>query len=375
MPTAIAHAPPFTVPGSSTSTALVRWSGTGGNQIQDSTILVGATTMGLAADTDLITFGNATLAITGAVTGVTALTVDNLNFNGNTLTANSGAVNITPAAGSAIVLDGAVNVDAGVVTGATSITSTQFVGGGVGLTGLAAANITASGTLPALNGAALTALNGTQVTSGTVPVAQLGSSGSRSSSTFLNGANAWAAAGGGAMTLISSTTVSTNVGQVDFTGLSGYTTYFLQVSNAVPTADGPYAWLLVGDSSGFDTANLEYSWVFYGIHAHPSSSPIHTAYVGSTNSSETSSILLFRRGVGSDTGEGFSAALWIHTGTSGQRTRVHGTVAATTYLNESAGGLVAGERTTNITMDRIRFTFSSGNIEAGTISLYGVSNA
>jgi hypothetical protein len=152
MPTAIAHAPPFTVPGSSTSTALVRWSGTGGNQIQDSTILVGATTMGLAADTDLITFGNATLAITGAVTGVTALTVDNLNINGNTLTANSGAINITPAAGSAIVLDGAVNVDAGVVTGATSITSTQFVGGGVGLT----------------------ALNGTQITSGTVPVARIG---------------------------------------------------------------------------------------------------------------------------------------------------------------------------------------------------------
>jgi hypothetical protein len=89
-----------------------------------------------------------------------------------------------------------VIIDAGAVTGATSITSTEFVGGGVGITGLAAGNITANGTLPVLNGAALTALNGTQITSGTVPVAQLGSSGTRSSSTFLNGANAWAAAGG-----------------------------------------------------------------------------------------------------------------------------------------------------------------------------------
>ena len=138
MPTAFSVSAPFTVPGSSTNTALVRWSGTGGNQVLDSAILVGATTMGLAADTDLITFGNATLAITGAVTGVTALTVDNLNINGNTITANSGAVNITPAAGSAIVLDGAVNIDAGVVTGATSITSTEFVGGGAGLTGISA---------------------------------------------------------------------------------------------------------------------------------------------------------------------------------------------------------------------------------------------
>ena len=77
-------------------------------------------------------------AFTGAITGVTALTVDNLNLNGNTLLANSGAVNITPAAGSAIVLDGTINVDAGVVTGATSITSTEFHGGGGNLTGISA---------------------------------------------------------------------------------------------------------------------------------------------------------------------------------------------------------------------------------------------
>ena len=45
------------------------------------------------------------------------------------LTLGSGAaINITPAAGSAIVLYGTINVDAGVVTGATSITSTAFVG-------------------------------------------------------------------------------------------------------------------------------------------------------------------------------------------------------------------------------------------------------
>ena len=43
-----------------------------------------------------------------------------------TLSTSFGAVNITPASGSAIVLDGTVNVDAGVVTGATSITSDAF---------------------------------------------------------------------------------------------------------------------------------------------------------------------------------------------------------------------------------------------------------
>ena len=71
--------------------------------------------------------GGAQTAIT-SVGKLTALQVDNLNVDGNTITASSGAVNITPAAGSAIVLDGTINVDAGVVTGATSITSSAFVG-------------------------------------------------------------------------------------------------------------------------------------------------------------------------------------------------------------------------------------------------------
>jgi len=84
---------------------------------------------------------------------LTTLTVDNLGINGNTITANSGALNLTPASGSAIVLDGTINVDAGVVTGATSITSTAFVGG---LTGNVTGN--ASGTALTVTQAAQSAI-------------------------------------------------------------------------------------------------------------------------------------------------------------------------------------------------------------------------
>ncbi|GAG28168.1 unnamed protein product, partial [marine sediment metagenome] len=57
------------------------------------------------------------------------LQVDNLNFNGNTISSTAGTdLNITPLAGQQIVLDATIIVDAGVVTGATSITSTAFVG-------------------------------------------------------------------------------------------------------------------------------------------------------------------------------------------------------------------------------------------------------
>jgi hypothetical protein len=92
------------------------------------------------------TAATVTTAAQSAITSLgtlTALTVDNLGVDGNTITANTGALNLTPAAGSAIVLDGTISVDAGVVTGATSITSTAFVGD---ITGNAdtATNLTAS---------------------------------------------------------------------------------------------------------------------------------------------------------------------------------------------------------------------------------------
>ena len=96
--------------------------------------------------------GAAQTAITSVGT-LTALQVDNINVDGNTITASSGALNLTPASGSAIVLDGTINVDAGVVTGATSITSTAFVGA---LTGNVTGNT--SGSAATVTGASQTAI-------------------------------------------------------------------------------------------------------------------------------------------------------------------------------------------------------------------------
>jgi hypothetical protein len=64
-----------------------------------------------------------------------------------TLNSTAGSVNITPVAGGNVLIDGTLAIDAGVVTGATSITSTAFVGT---LTTPAQANITSLGTLSAL---------------------------------------------------------------------------------------------------------------------------------------------------------------------------------------------------------------------------------
>ena len=77
---------------------------------------------------------NGALAITTVDTAAAAanitITADGtFEAIGTTVTLDSGgAINLEPADGSAILLDGTISIDAGVVTGATSITSTAFVG-------------------------------------------------------------------------------------------------------------------------------------------------------------------------------------------------------------------------------------------------------
>ena len=98
-----------------------------------------------------------TQAAQTAITSVgtlTALQVDNININGNAITSTAGTdLTITPLDGQQIVLDGTIVIDAGVVTGATSITSTAFVGD---ITGDVTGN--ASGTALTVTQAAQTAI-------------------------------------------------------------------------------------------------------------------------------------------------------------------------------------------------------------------------
>jgi len=76
---------------------------------------------------------------------------------------------------------------------------------GVNLTALNATQLTSGTvpdarfpeTLPATSGVNLTALNATQLTSGTVPIGRIGATGTPSASTYLRGDNSWAEATGG----------------------------------------------------------------------------------------------------------------------------------------------------------------------------------
>jgi hypothetical protein len=96
------------------------------------------------------------------------------------------------------------------------LTATSFSGDGSLITALNATELTSGtipnarfpATLPASSGANLTALNATQLTSGTVPVLRLGISGTRDATTFLRGDNTWAVVSGGGSTSDSFATIA-----------------------------------------------------------------------------------------------------------------------------------------------------------------------
>jgi len=83
--------------------------------------------------------------------------------------------------------------------------ATLPAGSGVNLTALNATELTSGtvpdarfpATLPAASGTNLTALNATQLTSGTVPIGRIGATGTASASTYLRGDNSWATVAGG----------------------------------------------------------------------------------------------------------------------------------------------------------------------------------
>jgi hypothetical protein len=57
--------------------------------------------------------------ISGTLTGVTSLTVDNININGNAITSSSGNITVTPYAGSAFIVDTHWSFDLATITSLT----------------------------------------------------------------------------------------------------------------------------------------------------------------------------------------------------------------------------------------------------------------
>jgi hypothetical protein len=160
---------------------------------------------------------------------------------------------------------------------------------------------------------------------------------------------------------------------LDFTGFdaSKYDVYVFEIQSLIPAADNGSLLIRTSTDGGstYDSGASDYTYVRQQIN----NNPVATASLGDP----LASIINVISGVGSDTGEDgvnltarvLSAGLTKKTSVVWQGIAMGATTADHIHVTG------AGSRLSSADVDGIRFYFNNGNIESGTITMYGLRNA
>ena len=178
----------------------------------------------------------------------------------------------------------------------------------------------------------------------------------------------WAAAGGGGALNVIGTVVASADSTVGITGMTDtYEQYLCVLTNMHPTSDNVSARFRLGDSGGIDSGGLDYYY-------HSSIAGTSPGYASIADISSSSIVLLAN--LGNANAEAVSAALWISRDDAGTfLPHVHGTYMAMTNGGDISGAQVFGVRFAAIEVTQVQFSFSTGNIATGRMTLYGVANS
>tara|TARA_R110002126_G_C10337321_1_gene490465 strand:- start:279 stop:944 length:666 start_codon:yes stop_codon:yes gene_type:complete len=221
------------------------------------------------------------------------------------------------------------------------------------MTNLTSANLT--GALPAIDGSALTSLTSGNLT-GALPAI---------SGAALTGLSA------GGFRFISSVDLSNDV-TVEFTGFDAtlYDSYRFLYSNVIPATDNVVLDMQFSSDGGttWDVGASDYTYLRAGYAGDP---------VWTYSQTTSTKIRLNSYGIGGAANEdGTSGDLVIHGPHLAKRTMTstsHVGVGANGGL--AVGGVAWGRRNSAVATNAVRFFFSAGNLESGTITMYGMVNS
>ena len=175
-----------------------------------------------------------------------------------------------------------------------------------------------------------------------------------------------------AIVYISSVTASSSA-TVAFTSIDAtYNEYHFHFVNLHPQTDSVYPKFMAsvdnGSSYGVATTT-SYVRAFHGEDDTPAS----LAYVTGYDSAQSTGLIQIGEDVGSDNDQAFSGIMKLYAPSS--TTFVKHFILDTQNVNggnESSHQLIAGYVNTTSAVDAIQFSFHSGNIDAGSIHMYGV---
>jgi len=172
-------------------------------------------------------------------------------------------------------------------------------------------------------------------------------------------------AGGGTHVLLSTTTVSSGVAQVDFTsGIDNtYKNYMITITDCHPVDAGAVLNMRISHSGTFQTAN-NYAYTVYGGESNGSDvfdasggtdRFVAIGNIGAGGDQCGNSKIILCNPSGSTFGKQFYADSFSQTNTSRARREI-----------------IGGFYNSGTAVDGVRFFFNSGNIESGLFKLYGI---
>ena len=139
------------------------------------------------------------------------------------------------------------------------------------------------------------------------------------------------------------------------------------MSDLHPVDDTPALYGRVGDSGGIDTGGTDYAFHLQMVRQNAA------GYDATWDTSEGK--FKFANEVGNSTGEGVSGLCWLARPADGvTQPMITGTMA---WINGSTilyQGSLGATRMAVIAIDRIQCFFSSGNIESGRMTIWGVKH-
>jgi len=181
----------------------------------------------------------------------------------------------------------------------------------------------------------------------------------------------WAAAGGSGGTTFIGTVVASGDSTVGVTGLTDtYEHYLIMISDMHPATDGVVARLRLGDSSGIDSGTNDY------IYHTQQSVESSTAYAAVNSTGSGASSIVLQGSSGNANSESVSAMLLLSRDDSGTFTpTVAGSVGGGNAAGEVVGGSVFGRRVAAIEVTQVEFSFSSGNVDTGRMTVLGINTS
>ena len=170
--------------------------------------------------------------------------------------------------------------------------------------------------------------------------------------------------GGGAWTVISNSTVSSAVSTLEFTSITGYTHYMIDISNLKSSGNKEFQLICEYGGSGSYT---ESSYVTNKMHTNNASSNVHGELITGASTSRISKDM-------SDT-VGGTVQLWF--GNSSSTISFRSAAVKSTGNPDLATGVMSnsGSSERDAAITKIKFSFQSGNIDEGNFTLYGLATS